>query len=115
MQEFQQAWNWPASLRWDNSIQAPVDDHGTLPQLHRRGEEAIWSTRAEPTYCADGQGPPSIPEQLSSSALVPGPPPETARNAARTTLHGNLTSLPSLTRSAVNGNLQRRAAHPLRR
>ena len=29
--------------------------------------------------------------------------------------YGNLTSLPTLTRSAVNGNLQRRAAHPLRR
>jgi hypothetical protein len=69
MQEFRYAWNWPASLRWDNSIQAPVDDYGTLPQLLRRGEEAIWSTPAEPTYCADGQGPPSIaelkPEQLS--------------------------------------------------
>ena len=76
------------------------------------GEEAIWSIPAEPTYCAEGQGPPSIPEQLSSSVLVPGTPPETARNAARTTLHGNLTSLPSLTRSAVNGNLQRRAAAP---
>jgi hypothetical protein len=114
MQEFRYAWNWPASLRWDNSIQAPVDDYGTLPQLLRRGEEAIWSVPAEPTYCADGQGPPSIPEQLSLSALVPGPP-ERARNAARTTLEGNLTSLPSLTRSAVNGNLQRRAAHPLRR
>ena len=36
MQEFKQAWNWPASLRWDNSIQAPVDDYGTLPQLLRR-------------------------------------------------------------------------------
>jgi hypothetical protein len=65
MQEFKQAWNWPASLRWDNSIQAPVDDYGTLPQLDRRGEEAIWSTPAEPIYCADGEGPPSIPERLS--------------------------------------------------
>jgi hypothetical protein len=65
MQEFKQAWNWPASLRWENSRQALVDDYGTLPQLHRRGEEAIWSILAEPTYCADGEGPSSIPEQLS--------------------------------------------------
>jgi hypothetical protein len=62
MQEFKQAWNWPASFRWENSSQALVDDYGTLPQLHRRGDEAIWSTPAEPTYCPDGQPPPSIPE-----------------------------------------------------
>ena len=70
MQEFKQAWNWPASLRWDNSIQAPVDDYGTLPQLLLHGEEAIWSIPAEPTYCADGQGPPSISEQLSDAGQV---------------------------------------------
>jgi hypothetical protein len=62
MQEFEQAWNWPASLRWENSRLALVDDYGMLPQLHRRGEEAIWSTQAEPTSCADGQRPPSTPE-----------------------------------------------------
>ena len=72
MQEFKQAWNWPASLRWDNSIQAPVDDYGTLPQLLLHGEEAIWSTPAEPTYCADGQGPPSISELKSEQLSLAG-------------------------------------------
>jgi hypothetical protein len=72
MQEFKQAWNWPASFRWENSSQALVDDYGTLPQLHRRGDEAIWSTPAEPTSCAGEQRPSSIPklkaEQLSLAA-----------------------------------------------
>jgi hypothetical protein len=72
MQEFKQAWNWPASLRWDNSIQAPVDDYGTLPQLLLHGEEAIWSTPTEPTYCADGQGPPSISELKSEQLSLAG-------------------------------------------
>ena len=48
MQEFKQAWNWPASLRWDNSIRAPVDDYGTLPQLHRRGEEVTLPPEEPP-------------------------------------------------------------------
>ena len=69
MQEVKHAWNWPASFRWEKSSQALVDDYGTLPQLHRRGDEAIWSTPAEPTYCAEEQRPSSIPdlktEQLS--------------------------------------------------
>jgi hypothetical protein len=69
MQEFKEAWNWPTSFRWENSSQALVDDYGTLPQLHRRGDEAIWSTPAEPTYCAGEQRLSSIrklkAEQLS--------------------------------------------------
>jgi hypothetical protein len=76
MQEFEQAWNWPATLRWEKSSQALVDDYGTLPQLHHRGEDTIWSTPAEPTYCADGQRPPSIPElkaeQLSLARQAKG-------------------------------------------
>ena len=70
MQEFRYAWNWPASFRWDNSIQAPVDDYGTLPQLLRRGEEAIWSTPAEPTYCAGGHGAPSIAGTQTRTAIA---------------------------------------------
>jgi hypothetical protein len=58
LQEFNQAWNWPARVRWNNSNQELVDDYGVLPDLSRRGDRAIWHTPAEPTYCYDVQRSP---------------------------------------------------------
>jgi hypothetical protein len=48
MSELNHAWNWPASVRWDNDTQALVDDYGMLPQLYRRGDDVMWKTPAEP-------------------------------------------------------------------
>ena len=58
LQEFSDAWSWPARVRWNNSNQELVDDYGVLPDLSRRGDRAIWHTPAEPTYCNDGQQSP---------------------------------------------------------
>jgi hypothetical protein len=51
MSEFNHAWNWPASVRWDNGAQALVDDYGPLPELYRRGDQVIWQAPAEPAHC----------------------------------------------------------------
>jgi hypothetical protein len=77
LQKFHHAWNWPARIRWDNSAQALVNDYGRLPELHRRGDEVIWRTPAEPTSCADVQRSPPIPR------LKPEQPPgQTAKSNA---------------------------------
>jgi hypothetical protein len=55
LQEFNQAWNWPARVRWNSDTQALVDDYGVLPKLYRRGDHVIWQTPTEPTYCDDVQ------------------------------------------------------------
>jgi hypothetical protein len=78
LSEFNHAWNWPASVRWDNNTQALVDDYGPLPQLYRRGVDVIWRTPAEPTYCDNVQRSPPIPplkpEQLSPAGRGAGRP-----------------------------------------
>jgi hypothetical protein len=51
-EEFQRAWRWPASIRWDSGFQKFVDDHGPLPPLPRGHEQVIWMVPAEPGACA---------------------------------------------------------------
>lgn len=53
LQEFKQAWDWPARVRWSDTAQALVDDYGVLPKLYRRGDHVIWRTPAEPAHCDD--------------------------------------------------------------
>ena len=70
MSEFNHAWNWPASVRWDNGAQALVDDYGPLPELYRRGDDLIWRAPAEPAYCDDPQRSPPIP-RFKSNGIWP--------------------------------------------
>ena len=42
LQEFHDAWNWPARVRWDDRAQALAADYGRLPELYRRGDQVIW-------------------------------------------------------------------------
>jgi hypothetical protein len=58
LQEFTDAWNWPANIRWNNAEQEFVDKYGVLPELRRHGQHVIWYTSAEPTYCEDVQRSP---------------------------------------------------------
>ena len=72
MSEFNHAWNWPASVRWDNNTQALIDDYGTLPQLYRRSDDVIWRTPAEPAYCDDVPRLPPIPRLKPNSSRLLG-------------------------------------------
>ena len=47
LDEFQRAWN----IRWDNGVQAVVDDHGPVAPLRRIGGEVVWAVDAEPASC----------------------------------------------------------------
>jgi hypothetical protein len=58
LQEFNQAWNWPARVRWNSTEQELVDDYGVVPELYRHSDHVIWYTPAEPTYCYNVQRSP---------------------------------------------------------
>lgn len=47
--EYRSAWGEP---RWDNALQAIIDNYGPIPALYKSKAGVLWMTDAEPASCA---------------------------------------------------------------